>query len=110
MPLPNSSVNGSGHTSSPLPSETLATLTMLTVLSESSPSGWSANRMCFVSSSGASYMFNELCMCTDYSKPMSCQGVFEMGFGNELSSVGVEPLCLKCSLKRPYRLTSLSML
>jgi len=63
------------------------------------------------SSSGRSYTLTELCTCTDFSNLVSGQiSMFSAVYSGENSSTDtVDPMCQKCSLVRPSRITSLSM-
>jgi len=65
-------------------------------------------------SSGQSYTLTELCMCTDYSKPLT--GQIGLNLGESLTPSGVTALndsgearCVECKKMRPYVITSLSM-
>jgi len=66
-----------------------------------------------VSSSGQSYTEAELCMCTDFSRPLENQ--LELDFGSLQDSYGLSSLddmgdlrCTECGQIRPYHITSLS--
>ena len=65
-----------------------------------------------VSFSGGSSILAELCMCTDYSSspvtiPLFTGQLVVLSGVNFLSDSGALR-CLRCKLKRPYRLTSLN--
>lgn len=66
-----------------------------------------------ITSSGQSYTLAELCTCTDYSSPAT--GQIAMSLNSPEQNCGIDCLlaldvltCSQCSLKRPYKLTSLS--
>jgi len=74
----------------------------------------SINELLVGSSSGVSYTVVELCMCTDYSRPLEGQLTlpFERsltGYGETLYRSTDDPKCVQCDLVRPYRLTFLNI-
>jgi len=67
-----------------------------------------------ITSSGQSFTTAELCMCTDYSRPLTGQIALNLGElltksgGSFLNGSGVAK-CEGCGKMRPYRLMSVSM-
>jgi len=67
-----------------------------------------------ITSSGQSYTRTELCMCTDYSKPLTGQIALNLDvsptrFGAIVLNGSAEAKCVECGKMRPSRLMSVSM-
>jgi len=67
-----------------------------------------------ITSSGRSYTLAELCMCTDYSRPLTGQIGLSLdelptSSGATCLNASGEVKCVVCKKMRPYALTSVSM-
>lgn len=114
---PSSGTNGpsgwprsDGPTSSPLPLTPLDSPITQIAPSTRFESGSGGSVHVVDSSSGRSYTLADICTCMDYSTPLNGQIPLplRLSSGETASRLSDAPLCLKCHLVRPYRITSLS--